>query len=116
MNLIKEIKPDVLNISRFFSRPGTLVEHMTPLPGRKIKERSRRLTTIFKKILINKNQTWINWKGEVIIEKKGKNNSWIGRNFAYKPIIIRSKEYMLGKFLNVCVKKAFPTYLEAVSV
>jgi len=113
MELISEIKPDVLNISKFFPRPRTPADSMEQLPLWKIKERSGRVTTLFRGICLERNRVWLNWDGEVIVDEKGKDDSWIGRNFAYKPIVIKSRDKLLGKFLRVKVKAAFPTYLLA---
>jgi len=113
MELISEVKPDVLNISRFFPRPRTPAEGMEQLPLWKVKERSRKMTELFRGICLERNQAWLNWDGEVIVDERGKNGSWIGRNFAYKPIAIKSRDKLLGKFLRVKVKAAFPTYLLA---
>lgn len=101
IDLIKEIKPDVLNISRFFPRPKTNAERMEQLPGYKIKERSRKLAKIFNQIALEKNKTWLGWQGEVIVDEIANNNTFISRNFAYKPIVIKSKENLFSKFLNV---------------
>jgi len=68
-----------------------------------------------RRISSEKNGAWINWTGKILVDEKGKQpDSWIGRNFAYKPIVIKSKdESILGKFLNIRVVKTFQTYLEA---
>jgi threonylcarbamoyladenosine tRNA methylthiotransferase CDKAL1 len=113
MELIREIKPDVLNISKFFPRPRTPAEGMEQLPLREIKERSKEMTELFRGICLERNRAWLNWDGEVIVDERGKDGSWIGRNFAYKPIAIKSRDKLLGKFLRVKVKAAFPTYLLA---
>ena len=57
----------------------------------------------------------MNWKGRLLLDERGKQpNSLIGRNFAYKPIVIKGEnESLLGTFVNVRVTKAFQTYLEA---
>ena len=113
MKLIEEIKPDVLNISKFFPRPKTLAKSMKQLPVRKVKERSKEMTVLFKKLGMERNRAWLGWKGEIFVDEKGKNNSWIGRNFAYKPVVVKSDSFLLGKFMSVKVRKVFPTYLEA---
>ena len=41
-----------------------------------------------------------------------KEKSLIGRNFAYKPMVAKADELLLGKFVKVMVVEAFPTYLE----
>ena len=66
-----------------------------------------------KKLAFRRNQSWIGWNGDILVDEAGKvANSWVGRNFAYKPIVIRSTTELLGKKLQVEVTNAFPTYLE----
>lgn len=113
MKLVEEVKPDVLNISKFFPRPGTPAEDMDQLSRQKIKERSRKMTVLSIRIREERNRAWLGWRGELIIDERGRDGSWVGRNFAYKPIVVKSKEKLLGKFLRVHVKKASSTYLMA---
>lgn len=113
MDLVEEVKPDILNISMFFPRPRTQASGMRQLPGWKVKERSRAISKLFREIRVEKNRSWLNWRGEVLIDERGKNGSWIGRNFAYKPIVVKSSKDLLGKFLTVQVKSVHPTYLYA---
>jgi tRNA A37 methylthiotransferase MiaB len=35
----------------------------------------------------------------------------VGRNFAYKPIVVKSEEELFGKTLRVKIVKAFSSYL-----
>jgi len=49
-NLIKEIKPEVINISKFSSRQGTQASKLKQLPSQIIDERSRKLTELYKEI------------------------------------------------------------------
>jgi len=113
ISLIKEVKPDIVNISRFFPRPNTPAEKMRQLNVKVIKNRSRRLSEIARRISLERNREWIGWEGEILVDEKGKGFSWIGRNIAYKPIVIKSKENLMGRFLRVKITNAFPTYLEA---
>jgi len=113
IDLLKEVKPDVVNVSRFFPRPGTPAEKMEQLDVKMIKSRSRRLSEIAKSISLERNKRWLGWEGEILIDEKGKGYSWIGRNFSYKPIVVKSRKNLIGRFLRVKVVKAFATYLEA---
>jgi len=113
MELIKEIQPDVVNISKFFPRPHTPAKKMEPLPPQEVKERSKQMAGLLRRISLRKNRAWINWEGTILIDEKGREKSWIGRNFVYKPVVIKAEGFLLGKFLNVRVVRAFPTYLEA---
>ncbi len=114
MDLLEEIQPDIVNISKFFVRPNTPAERMKPLPNEIVKERSQKMAKLVRQIMWTKNKVWINWEGKVLIDEKGKSpSSWIGRNFAYKPITVRSDENLLGTTMNVRISKAFPMHLEA---
>jgi len=50
LKLIKKIKPQVLNFTKFYARPGTKAKTMKQLPNDIIKERSRKVFELFKKI------------------------------------------------------------------
>lgn len=113
IKLVKEIQPDIVNVSKFFPRPHTPTEKMKLLPPQEVKERSKRMAESAKKISLKKNKGWINWEGTVLFDEKGKGKSLVGRNFAYKPMATKAEEFLFGNFVNVRVVKAFPTYLEA---
>jgi threonylcarbamoyladenosine tRNA methylthiotransferase CDKAL1 len=115
VNLINEIKPEVMNISRFWSRPKTSAQKLFPLSGRETKERSRKITDIFDWILFETNKKWRNWQGEIIIDEKGRDNQWIGRNSSYKPVIVTGN-YHLGEKLNVRVELVTKYDLRAVEI
>ncbi len=76
------------------------------------KIRSKKMAELSRRISLVKNKAWINWEGTVLFDEKGKEKSWIGRNFAYKPMVTNDHEFLLGRFVKVRVVKAFPTYLE----
>ncbi len=107
LNLIKEIKPDVLNISRFQARPGTEAFRMEQVDGGVIKNRSRLLTDIFTNISRMNNERWFNWKGEILIDERGKHDTWVGRNLAYKPVIVRG-DLKPGDNVKVIIKNITP--------
>lgn len=116
LRLIGDVKPDVVNISKFFPRPKTEAEKMTPkVSPSEVTARSRRTAGLVKKISSEKNSAWMGWRGRVLLDEHGKQpNSLIGRNFAYKPIVVKTEnEALLGNFVNVQVTKTFQTYLEA---
>jgi len=117
LKLIDEVKPDIVNVSKFFSRPGTVAAQMpdTVEPA-EIKRRSSEAAKLVKQLALERNKRWIGWSGEVLVDEKGKvPDSWIGRNFAYKPVILKSPVNLLGKRLQVTVTKAFSTHLEGTT-
>ncbi|MEM4714150.1 MAG: tRNA (N(6)-L-threonylcarbamoyladenosine(37)-C(2))-methylthiotransferase [Candidatus Nanoarchaeia archaeon] len=112
LNLINWLKPDVINISQFWPRPGTLAEKLKELPSYVKKTRSRKLTNLYHKIALEKNMTWLNWKGEVLIDEIGQKGGFVGRNFAYKPVVFKtSKRLKLGQVVKAKVISATKNHL-----
>jgi MiaB-like tRNA modifying enzyme len=116
LRIIKEVKPDIVNVSKFFSRPRTIAAKMKQHPTQIVKRRSRQMSQLVKDIAKQQNQKWLHWRGDILIDEKGKNRSWIGRNFAYKPIVVHSEKDLWGQHVNIYVENVFPTYLEATIV
>jgi MiaB-like tRNA modifying enzyme len=115
LQLIGEVKPDIVNVSKFFARPRTAAAEMQEdfVPFQEIKRRSGILAKLAREVAFEKNQRWVGWTGEIFVDEVGKiSGSWVGRNFAYKPITIRDAADLLGKTLRVKVVGGFPTYLE----
>jgi threonylcarbamoyladenosine tRNA methylthiotransferase CDKAL1 len=116
LKLIGEVKPDIVNVSKFFARPRTAAAEMRNafVDPAEIKRRSAEAARLVKQVSLERNQYWVGWSGEVLVDEKGKVPcSWIGRNFAYKPVTLKSSASLLGKTLRVRVMKAFSTYLAA---
>jgi MiaB-like tRNA modifying enzyme len=115
LELIKEARPDIVNVSKFFARPKTLAAKMQKdfVPLGEIKRRSRLAALSAKKIAFEQNKHWEGWLGTVLVDEVGKvSGSWIGRNFAYKPTVVKSSENLLGKKVQVRISKAFSSYLQ----
>ncbi len=112
LNTIDKIKPDALNRSRFQPRPGTAAASMEQIQGGVIKDRSREITSRFDWIAFDCNRKWKKWTGNIIIDEKGKDETWIGRNAYYKPVIIEG-DVKLGDVVKVSVKQITKHYLMA---
>jgi MiaB-like tRNA modifying enzyme len=114
LRLIGEIRPDIVNVSKFFARPRTVAAEMDDdfVELAEIKRRSSTAANLAGRISFERNLRWIGWTGKVLIDEKGKiPGTWISRNFAYKPIAIKSSADLLGKTLCVKTLKAFSTHL-----
>lgn len=106
LDLIADIEPDIVNISRFWPRPNTEAEKMKLLPGRVTNERSRRLAKLFSAIALEKNRKWIGWTGKAVVSEAGKKSGYCARNFAYKPIVIHPDAELLGRTVTVRITGA----------
>jgi threonylcarbamoyladenosine tRNA methylthiotransferase CDKAL1 len=115
LKLLEAVKPDVVNVSKFFARPKTVAARMKDglVDREEIKHRSTVAAELAKRLSAERNRRWVGWTGEVLFDEKGKvEGSWIGRNFAYRPIAIKNADNMLGKTLQVKVVEACGTYLK----
>ena len=107
LNLIKKIRPDVLNLSRYAARDGTIAAKMKQLSTNTLKQRSRLMTSLYRQIALENNKKWIGWEGRILIDEKGKENSWIGRNYCYKPVIVKG-DFKLGDEINIKIREVTP--------
>ena len=87
IELLKETRPDVVNLSRYSKRPGTDAAKMTQIDAAEIKRRSKRTTDLINEISLENNKKWIGWKGNVLFDEN-LDGQIKGRNFAYKPIFV----------------------------
>jgi MiaB-like tRNA modifying enzyme len=116
LELIKEIKPDAINLSRFWPRQGTEAEKMeNQVHGQETKRRSTILTDIYQSTARMRNERWFDWQGKIVIDEKGKDNTMIGRNYAYKPVVV-SCECKIGDAIEVKIMKVTPFDLRGAKI
>ncbi|MFX1573313.1 MAG: tRNA (N(6)-L-threonylcarbamoyladenosine(37)-C(2))-methylthiotransferase [Promethearchaeota archaeon] len=102
INFIKWLKPEILNISKFTARPSTKAKKMKQIDSQTIKQRSIRLSKVFKNNLEHINDKWKDWKGEVLLLHEGsERHQAFGRNYAYKNVFIDDYKGKFGKFVRV---------------
>jgi len=112
VELIKSTQPDVVNLSKYGARPGTKAIEMEQVPNSTINARSKSLTSIIKEISLERNKKWLDWTGNCLVNENGKiEGTMIGRNFAYRPIVLKNSDVVLGNHYNVKIVEAKSTYL-----
>ena len=113
IDLIKKIKPDITNITRFSVRPNTTAKIMKEQITTEIaKQRSKILTEICYNVSFEQNKKYIGRKFNILLTEVGKNNSFMGRSENYKPVVL--KDFLkIGIFKNVEIIDAAPTFLFA---
>jgi len=109
--LMDKTRPDIINISRFWPMPKTKAALLKQLKPAIIMGRTQELMKLHNKISLEKNNSWISWTGKVLVDEQKDKNLFIARNLSYKPIIIQSKDNILGKFVNVKITGANSHYL-----
>jgi len=106
MDLIKWLNPEILNISQYTPRPGTKAKDMKQVNSREIKERSIRLSKLFRESLKTINKKWQDWEGEVLLLHEGTiSNQAFGRNFAYKNLFLENFNGVFGSFVDARIYK-----------
>ena len=86
LKLLKETKPDIVNLSRYSQRPGTYAAEMRQIDVTEVKRRSKTAYELINEISEENNKNWIGWEGQVIFDEEHEDQIR-GRNFAYKPIL-----------------------------
>ena len=104
IELLKETTPDVVNISRYSRRPGTVAAEMPQIDVTEVKRRSKQATELINKISFENNKKWVGWKGDVLFDEN-LDGQIKGRNFAYKPIFV-NEVVEIGKICSVKVVDA----------
>jgi len=111
LDLIKEIKPEILNFSKFWPRQKTAAAKLQQLNSEIIKDRVKKISKLHLEMCKENQKSWINWEGKVLADQKGFGNTYLARNSEYKLFAVQSKEKILGKIVKVKVKKTMPHYL-----
>ena len=117
LSLLRDVKPDVLNISRFWPRPGTAAALLPDqVHGSITKERSTAVAALFKRISEERCAGWRGWEGQALVDEPGtRPGTAVARNAAYRPIAVScgscDEKVLLGKTVRVRVIGAGPHYL-----
>lgn len=104
VELVRETRPDVVNLSRYSQRPGTPAAQMEQIPVTEVKARSKKLFDVINKIALQNNQEWIGWIGPVLFDEQT-DDLVRGRNFAYKPVFV-DEPVKIGERVTVRIDRA----------
>jgi MiaB-like tRNA modifying enzyme len=104
VDLLKETRPDVVNLSRYSQRPGTKAAEMFQIDVSEVKKRSKRIFELANKINLQNNKEWVGWKGHVLFNEQT-DGKIRGRNFAYKSVFVDG-DVRLGDQKQVLITKA----------
>ena len=113
LNTLQEIKPEVVNITRFSPRPGTDAWKMKRIDTKIAKERSRRMAELANKISMERNKEKIGREYEVLILEKYK-EMYVGKTNAYTSVFV--DEAKIGGFAKVRIVDASTTHLHGMVI
>ena len=81
LDLIRETRPDIVNLSKYSRRPGTEAAGREQVPHAAISERSRMAAAEAERISLESNRAWVGWRGPVLFAGQK------GRTPAYRPVL-----------------------------
>lgn len=109
LDVIEEIKPDFLHISKYKHRPGTRASLLNEIDHKTMKKRSKKLNELKSDIAYDKNLGLVGGIKNVLITEKGSKGGYIGRTDSYKTVVV--EDAPIGSFLDVLITDAKSTYL-----
>ena len=101
MQLMRDVRPEVINRSRYSPRPGTRAARLLPLDGGVVAARSTELDRQYRGQVAAELAAWKGWRGEAVIEDRSPEGRVLARNPSYKAIVLPAAEAGDGGFVNV---------------
>jgi MiaB/RimO family radical SAM methylthiotransferase len=105
LTVLRETQCDMVNVSRFWPRPGTPAARMKQVDGAVAKERCKQVMELFHKIGEEHNKAFVGKQERIIITEQGKDSSFIGKNSNYKQVVVKGK-FAIGKEIDVKITSA----------
>jgi len=116
VNAVNKAGFDVVNISRFGKRKGTVAEKMPSQLGEEIKkERSRVLSVLCKTIFEKNNSSFVGKKVLCLVSEKTA-NGFNARTNEYRTVFIKGFDLVLGKFVKIKLVSVNGHYFKGVVV
>ena len=116
LKIISEMKPDIVNVTRFSPRPGTkAAKAKRQVVGWKAKDRSREVTKLRFKVALDGNRAWIGRNLKALSTEAGKRGTTILRSDEYKQIVV-PEVLPLGRYFDLEITQVTPTYLQGMRV
>lgn len=101
LKFIEEIRPDVLNLSKFSKHKNTPAQNLKDLPINIINQRNQETMRLHRDTALQNKNKFLNKQVTVLVNKKIANNLYEARDANYNIILLNSAENILGKTTNV---------------
>ncbi|MFW3145821.1 MAG: tRNA (N(6)-L-threonylcarbamoyladenosine(37)-C(2))-methylthiotransferase [Thermoplasmatota archaeon] len=112
LELLGEVRPDILNITRFSPRPGTEAARMKGrVHGWVVKDRSRKLSQWHREMISNGLEERLGFHKECLVTEIGKKGTLMARDDNYTPIVFKGEPELLGSFMDIRTSEVGSTYL-----
>jgi tRNA-2-methylthio-N6-dimethylallyladenosine synthase len=113
LDLLAEIKFDVVHVARYSPRPGTFGAKFLPddVPPEEKKRRHRAVEELQEKIAAEINARLLGQTVEVLVEGRQK-DKWYGRTRTNKLVFFPAEGNLLGELVQVRIEKTSPWALQ----
>ena len=111
LELVRKTRPDIVNISKYAPRAGTVASRMKELPVSVVSERSKLLSSICAQISLESNLRMIGFEECVYVTARNSKGKSLGRTCNYKIVILQDAS-LLGNRVLAKISEAYPRYLE----
>ncbi len=109
MDLVRRVRPDIVNVTRFSARPGTPAASMPDaIVGWRVKQRSRRLTALRFALAREIHQAFVGEEVDVLVTEPGKEGTVLARTPEYRQVVLHESA-PLGEFVRVRIDAARAT-------
>ena len=112
LDLIRESKPDLVNVTRFSPRKGSPAYRMRDMPDWIKKDRSRAITRLAERIKEKRNARLVDKTFRAMVTKKYEGRA-LARLNSYRAVRLNSG-HEIGEILSVNIKSFTPTHLLGV--
>jgi tRNA A37 methylthiotransferase MiaB len=92
MDLIREVRPEKINVTRFSKRPGTDAADLTGLGGQTKKDRSKAMTELKMDVVAEAYESLIGERRDVLVVQEGTGDSVKCRDDAYRQIVVQNAD------------------------
>jgi threonylcarbamoyladenosine tRNA methylthiotransferase CDKAL1 len=108
--LLTEIEPEIVNVTRYSARPGTVAARLVPIGPAVAKRRSRALTALRQRQARRRLERWIGHRGFGRVLEHGPGTSSVARLPNYLPVVLEDR-FELGATIPLRIEGVRSTYL-----
>lgn len=112
-DVIRTTQPDKVNVTRYSRRPHTPAFMMHDMPDRIKKERSRRVTELWKEIALIRNSRYTGRELEVLVTEHGRAGTTKARTRNYTGVVVHGASSP-GRWVRARATDATPFYITAI--
>ena len=110
LKLLEEVRPEIVNVSKYGPRPGTPAARRPLLPPSLVKRRSKVLVDLVREIGLKANEKFVGKELTVLALERTK-KGYQGRTNFYRAVALKGEVVELGRFYVVEIDEARPSYL-----